>query len=75
MWTIAALSAALSVIAIIWVPKDNVNVVDKRVDWIGAALVTVGLIFVMFVVSDGSTAPNGWATSCTFLSSHPLFKR
>jgi hypothetical protein len=43
------------------------HVVDKRVDWIGAGLITVGLIFVMFVVSAGSTAPNGWATGCELM--------
>lgn len=37
---------------------------DKRVDWVGAALVTVGLILMMFAISDGETAPNGWATGC-----------
>ncbi|KDQ58837.1 hypothetical protein JAAARDRAFT_127904 [Jaapia argillacea MUCL 33604] len=35
---------------------------DARVDWIGAALVTVGLTLIVFVLSDGEIAPNGWKT-------------
>jgi hypothetical protein len=35
---------------------------DHRVDWIGAMLITIGLVLVVFVLSDGSTAPHGWRT-------------
>ncbi|KII89636.1 hypothetical protein PLICRDRAFT_39748 [Plicaturopsis crispa FD-325 SS-3] len=37
--------------------------VDRRVDWIGAGLVTVGLVLIVFVLSDGEVAAGGWATS------------
>jgi len=37
---------------------------DKRVDWLGGALITVGLVLIIFVLSDGEIAPNKWATSC-----------
>ncbi len=37
---------------------------DKRVDWLGGALVTAGLVLIIFVLSDGEIAPNKWATSC-----------
>lgn len=37
---------------------------DRRVDWIGALLVTAGLTLIVFVLSDGEIAPNGWQTSC-----------
>lgn len=40
--------------------------VDKRVDWIGAALVTAGLILIVFVLSDAPTARNGWKNPCEF---------
>ena len=33
---------------------------DKRVDWIGAALVTGGLVLIVFVLSDVPTAHKGW---------------
>ncbi|TFK47881.1 MFS general substrate transporter [Heliocybe sulcata] len=36
---------------------------DKRVDWLGAALITTGLTLIVFVLSDGEIAPNGWSTS------------
>ncbi|KAI0060675.1 efflux transporter [Artomyces pyxidatus] len=36
---------------------------DKRVDWIGAFLVTAGLVLIFFVLSDSPTAPRGWKTS------------
>ncbi|OBZ72345.1 hypothetical protein A0H81_07346 [Grifola frondosa] len=35
---------------------------DRRVDWIGAFLVTAGLTLIVFILSDGSIAPNGWKT-------------
>lgn len=35
---------------------------DRRVDWLGAFLVTTGLVLIVFVLSDGSIAPNGWST-------------
>lgn len=33
---------------------------DQRVDWIGAALVTAGLVLIVFVLSDVPTAHKGW---------------
>ncbi|KAJ6585583.1 major facilitator superfamily domain-containing protein [Mycena capillaripes] len=35
---------------------------DKRVDWIGAFLVTTGLVLLVFVLGQGSAATNGWKT-------------
>ena len=35
---------------------------DRRVDWLGAFLVTAGLVLIVFVLSDGSIAPKGWST-------------
>ena len=39
---------------------------DKRVDWIGAALVTAGLVLIVFVLSDAPTARQGWKNPCEF---------
>ena len=36
----------------------------RRVDWVGAILVTAGLTFIVFILSDGPTAPDGWKTGC-----------
>lgn len=46
---------------------------DKRVDWIGVALITVGLVLIVFVLSDLPTAPNGWKTPCE--STSPIFSK
>lgn len=35
-------------------------------DWVGALLVTAGLTCIVFILSDGSIAPDGWKTSCKF---------
>ncbi|KAJ7174024.1 MFS general substrate transporter [Mycena crocata] len=35
---------------------------DKRVDWLGAFLVTAGLVLLVFVLGQGSLASNGWKT-------------
>ncbi|KAI0047866.1 MFS general substrate transporter [Auriscalpium vulgare] len=33
---------------------------DQRVDWLGAFLVSSGLVLLVFVLSDSPTAPKGW---------------
>jgi len=35
---------------------------DKRVDWVGSALITCGLVLIIFVLSDGAISPRGWRT-------------
>lgn len=35
---------------------------DRRLDWLGAFLVTAGLVMIVFVLSDGNIAPDGWKT-------------
>ncbi|KAG0699243.1 major facilitator superfamily domain-containing protein [Suillus ampliporus] len=35
---------------------------DQRIDWIGAVLVTSGLVFIVFVLGQSSLAPQGWRT-------------
>jgi len=45
--------------------KDAAGV--RRVDWFGAFLITVALVFILFVLGEGGTAPKSWATSCTFI--------
>ena len=39
---------------------------DRRVDWIGAVLVTAGLVCIMFVLGQGELAPDGWKTGCEY---------
>jgi hypothetical protein len=37
---------------------------DRRVDWIGAFLVTAGVVLILFVLGQGQLAPHGWRTPC-----------
>jgi hypothetical protein len=36
----------------------------EAVDWIGASLVTVGLVLIVFVLGQGQVASQGWKTPC-----------
>ncbi|KAF5358792.1 hypothetical protein D9758_008591 [Tetrapyrgos nigripes] len=36
---------------------------DRRVDWIGAFLITVGLVLIVFVLGQVEVAPRQWSTS------------
>ncbi len=64
LYVFAGLAAAVGITAFLVVPPDVVQTVDKRIDWLGAALITIGLVLLQFVVSDGQTAPDGWKTGC-----------
>ena len=48
--------------------------VDKRIDWLGAFLVTAGLVFIVFVLSQGELAPRRWSTPCTPFSTYKPFQ-
>ncbi|KAI0327086.1 efflux transporter [Cubamyces sp. BRFM 1775] len=62
-WFLAGLSAVCCIGGLISIDNDFVHgVVDRRVDWLGAFLVTTGLTLTIFVLSDGSVAPDGWRT-------------
>ncbi|KAI9056747.1 MFS general substrate transporter [Trametes sanguinea] len=63
-WLLAALTAPCCIGAMLSIEGDFPRpVTDRRVDWIGAVLVTAGLTFIIFVLSDGSIAPDGWKTA------------
>lgn len=64
LWTLASLTFAIAAAAFFFVPRDGVQTLDKRVDWIGGGLVTIGLILLQFVISDAMNASNGWKTWC-----------
>ncbi|KAI0327076.1 efflux transporter [Cubamyces sp. BRFM 1775] len=62
-WFLTGLSAVCCLGGIVSIDNDfSRDVVDRRVDWLGAFLVTAGLTFIIFVLSDGSIADNGWKT-------------
>jgi hypothetical protein len=58
----------VAVPAFFFVPRDSVQAIDRRVDWIGGGLVTIGLILLNFVIADAQNASNGWKTWCTSLT-------
>lgn len=59
----AGLGAVCFVGGLVVIDKDLPSTEkDRRVDWLGAFLVTAGLTFIVFVLSDGSIAPEGWST-------------
>ncbi|KAG2132988.1 major facilitator superfamily domain-containing protein [Suillus clintonianus] len=59
----AAFSAMCCIGALISFDADKKSTeVDKRLDWIGAVLVTSGLVFIVFVLGQGPLAPQGWKT-------------
>lgn len=61
----AGLSALCFIGALISFDADeHSKETDKRVDWLGAFLVTAGLVLVFFVLSQGEIAPEQWATPC-----------
>jgi hypothetical protein len=50
---------------LITVPHDVLEPqLDRRVDWIGAGVVTTSLVLLTFVLAQGEVAGNGWATPC-----------
>ncbi len=64
LWVTASVAIANVVAAFFIFPPDIATTADRRVDWIGAALVTVGLILLQYTISSAEGAPDGWKTSC-----------
>ncbi|KAI0076343.1 efflux transporter [Panus rudis PR-1116 ss-1] len=62
-YVIAGLSVICIIGAFALIERDPLSTEkDKRVDWIGVALITSGLILIVFVLSDGEVAPKQWKT-------------
>ncbi|TFY78092.1 hypothetical protein EWM64_g5920 [Hericium alpestre] len=60
----AGLALFGTVLGFIYIDPDQPSTEkDRRVDWIGAFFVTVGLVLVVFVLSDAPTATHGWKTN------------
>ncbi|KAI5889843.1 MFS general substrate transporter [Schizophyllum commune H4-8] len=60
----AALSGGTFAGGLYAIPRDPPSTEkDRRVDWLGAFLVTAGLTFIIFILAQGEIAePNQWAT-------------
>jgi hypothetical protein len=66
MWLMAGLGFIASAVGFFFVPRDVLTTADRRIDWIGAGLITVGLVLLQFVIADGENASHGWKTPCTY---------
>ncbi|KAF2093032.1 MFS general substrate transporter [Rhizodiscina lignyota] len=60
----AILTGVTGVIAYFTIPSDTKErrQMNIKMDWLGAVLISTGLILVVFAITDSSHAPNGWAT-------------
>ncbi|KAG2147757.1 major facilitator superfamily domain-containing protein [Suillus bovinus] len=59
----AATSALIGVSGLISFDADIPSAeLVKRVDWIGASLITIGLVLIVFVLGQGEIASDGWKT-------------
>lgn len=58
------LSLSTVIVAYFAIPSDRQERkgMDVKMDWWGAILISVGLILVVFAITDSAHAPNGWAT-------------
>ncbi|KAH8722671.1 major facilitator superfamily domain-containing protein [Phaeosphaeriaceae sp. PMI808] len=62
-WIGAVILAIVGVISYFCVPNSQEDQ-DKTVkmDWLGTATIVPGLVLIIYALTDGSHAPNGWAT-------------
>ncbi|KAG7444587.1 putative efflux transporter [Guyanagaster necrorhizus] len=59
----AGVCAASFVMGLVVIDADLPSTeTDQRIDWIGGFLVTVGLVLIVFVLSQGEVAPQQWKT-------------
>ncbi|KAI0833324.1 major facilitator superfamily domain-containing protein [Trametes gibbosa] len=62
-WFLTGLSVICCIGGFLSIDADDLHeLADRRVDWLGAFLVTAGLTLIIFVLSDSSVAPDGWKT-------------
>ncbi|KAM0751514.1 putative efflux transporter [Meredithblackwellia eburnea MCA 4105] len=63
-WFSAGFALMLVVCGYFFIPPDRKRHLDedRSIDWIGAALVTSGLVLATFALADGSSAAKGWKT-------------
>lgn len=64
-WIGSFILAAVGVVSYLCIPNREEDKPQEKVkmDWWGTVTVIPGLILIIFALTDGSHAPNGWATS------------
>ena len=61
MYLLSGLTFACLVLGIFAIDEDEPSTEeDRRVDWVGAALITSGLVLIVFVLSDTPSTREGW---------------
>jgi hypothetical protein len=61
MYLLSGFTFACLVLGFFAIDRDEPSTEeDRRVDWIGAALVTSGLVLIGYVLSDTPSTPEGW---------------
>jgi hypothetical protein len=74
MFLFSGISFACVALGFLVIDKDEPSKEEnKRVDWIGAFLITSGLILIVFVLSDLPTARKGWGNPREFSAVHITF--
>jgi len=61
LYLLSGLTFACLVLGIFAIDEDEPSTEeDRRVDWVGAALITSGLVLIVFVLSDTPSTREGW---------------
>ncbi|KAK0207566.1 putative efflux transporter [Armillaria fumosa] len=62
-YLITALTVVTFVLGLYAIDGDRPSIpTDQRIDWVGAVLVSSGILLVVFVLSEGEMAPHQWRT-------------
>ncbi|KAI9678827.1 MAG: hypothetical protein M1817_005887 [Caeruleum heppii] len=67
-WIGAILIFTTFVTAVLTVPSDLRRRPKTTMDWSGSALLVAGLVLVVFALTDGSHAPQGWQTPYIYVT-------
>lgn len=58
--------AIVTIVSYLTIPSDYQEKMetgkDVKMDWLGTLTIVPGLILIVYALTDGSHAPNGWAT-------------
>jgi hypothetical protein len=73
MFLFSGISFSCVALGFLVIDEDEPLKEDKRVDWSDAFLITSGLILIVFVLSDSSTARKRWGNAREFSAVHITF--
>lgn len=69
-WIGAMLVSTTIIAAIFAIPNDTEErkAMGIQMDWLGSIIIVLGLILVIFAITDASHAPNGWRTPYIYVT-------